>query len=73
MSELLDAFRKRPENQAILKEAIKHRPVIPAFVISETQEQQYMVIENIKSSTMMRRGFDLLYTYLTGQNIGRDE
>jgi hypothetical protein len=67
MNELLEAIRKNPEFTAVLRESLKHRPVIPAFVISETQEQQYMVIENIKNYTMMQRGFDQLYQYLTGR------
>jgi len=67
MSDLLDGLRKNPEFNAVLKDALKHRPVIPAFVISDTQEQQYMVIERIKANTMMRQGFDLLYQYLTGR------
>lgn len=67
MSDILNELRLNPEFQAALKDSLKHRPVIPAFVISETQEQQYMVIENIKNYTMMRQGFDLLYQYLAGR------
>lgn len=67
MSDLLNELRTKPEFIAVLKDSLKHRPVIPAFVISETQEQQYMVVERIKQHTMMRNGFDLLYVYLVGK------
>ena len=67
MSDLLNDLRTKPEFLAALKDSLKHRPVIPAFVISDTQEQQYMVVEHIKQHTMMQQGFDLLYQYLAGR------
>jgi hypothetical protein len=67
VSDLLKQLRQNPEFQAVLEDSIKHRPVIPAFVLSETQEDQYMVIEKIKYHTGLQRGFDLLYQHLSGR------
>lgn len=67
MSDLLNELRKNPEFQAVLDDALKHRPVIPAFVICGTKDEQDMVIEQIKYHTARRNGFDFLYQHLTGR------
>lgn len=68
MNELLKAQRDSPEFKAVMEDAWKQRPVIPAFSICRTKDEQDMVVENIKYYTAMRQGFDLLYQYLTGKN-----
>jgi len=67
MSDLLEALRKNREFTAVLDEALKRRPVIPAFSICETKDQQEMVVEHIKYHTAMRNGFDLLWQHLSGR------
>lgn len=67
MSDLLNELRKNPEFQAVLDDAIKTRPVIPAFVLADNKDDQEMVIEKIKFHTAMRQGFDVLYQYLAGR------
>lgn len=68
MSDLLDGLRKNKEFQAVTQDMLKHRPLIPAFAICKTKDEQEMVVENIKYHTAMRNGFDLLYQLLTGKN-----
>jgi hypothetical protein len=67
MNDLLKDLRTKPEFLQVLEDSLKHRPVIPAFVLSENQEEQYMVIEKIKYHTGLQRGFDLLYQHLSGR------
>ena len=67
MSDLLDELRKNPEFSAVLEDSLKHRPVIPAFVICDTKDQQETVIEKIKYFTARRDGFDSLYQFLSGR------
>jgi hypothetical protein len=67
MSDLLNEVRKSPEFQAVMDEALKHRPVVPAFVICDTKDAQEMVIENIKFQTARQNGFDFLYQFLVGR------
>lgn len=66
MSDLLTHLRGQPEFVAVLKDMQKHRPVIPAFSLAKTADEQYMVIEAIKYNTALRQGFDILYQRLTG-------
>ena len=73
MSDLLKAFRKNAENMAVLAEAKRIRPVVPAFALCDTKDQQEMVVEKIKFHTAMQQGFDLCLRYLTGDaNGGRN-
>lgn len=66
MSDLLDAVRKDENFKAVMKEAAKIRPLVPEFSICKTKDEQEMVVEAIKFNTALRRGYDLLFTYLTG-------
>lgn len=68
MNDLLKSIRENKEFQAVMEEALKMRPVIPAFSICRTKDEQDMVVENIKFYTAMRQGFDALHQYLTGRN-----
>lgn len=67
MSDILNEIRKSQTFQAALEDALKHRPVIPAFVLADNKDDQEMVIEKIKFHTAMRQGFDVLYQYLAGR------
>lgn len=69
MTDLLKAMRENPEFKAVLEEALRIRPIVPAFNIMKTESEQYMVVENIKYYTAMKQGFDLLYQYLTGRSL----
>ena len=73
MTDLLKAIRENPEFRAAMEEALKHRPVIPAFSICKTKDEQDMVVENIKYYTAMRQGWDGLYLYLTGRSPSNKE
>lgn len=67
MSDLLKALRANKEFLAALDEVSKKRPVIPAFSICRTKDEQDMVVENIKFYTAMRMGFDLCHQLLSGK------
>ena len=67
MNDLLKAVRENKEFQAVMEEALKFRPVIPAFSICRTKDEQDMVVENIKFYTAMKQGWEGLYQYLTGK------
>lgn len=67
MSDILNEVRKSPEFRAAMEESLKHRPVIPAFVICDTKDEQEMVVEKIKFHTARQNGFDFLYQYLVGR------
>lgn len=68
MNDLLKSYQGNAEFRQILEEALRIRPVIPAFSICKTKDEQDMVVENIKFYTAMRQGFDLLHQYLTGKS-----
>lgn len=68
MTDLLNALRKNPEFAAVLKDALKHRPIVPQFTICKTKDEQDMIVETIKYYTALRNGWDALYQYLTGEN-----
>lgn len=67
MNDLLKSFRENSEAMAVLEEAKRVRPVVPAFVLCKTKDEQEMAVEAIKYHTAMQQGFDLLFQYLTGQ------
>jgi hypothetical protein len=73
LNDLLAELRKNPEFSAVLEDALKHRPVIPAFVLYDTKDEQEMVVEKIKYHTALRNGFDSLYQYLTGRKPKGDQ
>jgi hypothetical protein len=68
MNDLLRAVRENPEFKQVMEDSLKMRPVIPAFSICKTKDEQDMVVENLKYFTAMRQGFDNLHQYLTGKN-----
>ena len=67
MNELLKALRENPEFKAVMEDLTKHRPIVPAFSICRTKDEQDMVIENIKFYTALKQGWDSLFTLLTGR------
>lgn len=69
-TDLLTALRGNEEFVAALRDAAKHRPLIPDFNLAATETELYMIVERIKYHTAMRQGFDLLYQHLTGRKPG---
>jgi hypothetical protein len=67
-TDLLKQEREREEFKQIMKEAERLRPVIPAFSLCKTKDEQDMMIEAIKYHTSMRSGFDLLFQHLAGRS-----
>ena len=68
MSDLLKAIRENPEFRAVMEEALRQRPIVPAFSICKTKDEQDMVVENIKYFTAMKQGWDALFQHLTGRS-----
>jgi ribosomal protein L39E len=66
VDDLIKTFRSNPEFVQMMKAMQKNRPVIPAFSLAQTADEQYMIVERIKYATAMRQGFDILYQHLTG-------
>lgn len=66
MSDLLDAIRRDKNFKAVMEEALRKRPIVPDFALCKSKDEQEMVIENLKFHTAMKQGWDLLFTYLTG-------
>jgi hypothetical protein len=66
MDKLLEAFRGNAEFVALMKSMVVHRPVIPAFSLAPTKDEQEQIIEALKFNTARRQGFDALFQRLTG-------
>ena len=69
MSDLLKSLQKNEEFKAVMEEMLKHRPIVTAFSICRTKDEQEQNIEAIKYYTALRNGFDLLYHVLTGKPV----
>jgi hypothetical protein len=77
-----DGLKKElsPAHKSFLKELFVHplykgamqeinqmlRPVVPAFRPSQSQEENFSLLERIKYESGRKEGFDLLYLHLTG-------
>ena len=44
------------------------RPIVPQYSLCRSMEEREMLIEEIKIKTGERKGFDLLFQLLTGEN-----
>ena len=66
---LLRALQDDARFQAVLAEVGKtYRPLIPSFEPQATTEGNLALMERIKFSFGMQKGFDLLYSLLAGRN-----
>ena len=69
MSDLHRSLKENPEFKAVMVEMLRFRPIVPAFSICKTKDEQEMVVESIKYYTALRNGFDLLHQLLTGKPV----
>lgn len=67
MNEALRLLRERPEFQMALKSVRMQRPVIPQYRPGKTPEEEQNIVNRIKFETGRQDGFDLLFTFLTGE------
>lgn len=68
--ELLKQLRASPDFQAVMKELVKHRPVIPYYTVQRTMDETNLLVEKIQAESCRQQGFDLLYQLLMGRNHG---
>lgn len=67
-AELLIALQQRPEFQAVMGDIWRtQRPGVPPFEPQASMEENYALLERVKFSYGMQKGFDLLFSVLTGQ------
>lgn len=69
-SALLQALREDARFQAVMAEIWRaHRPGLPSFEPKATQEENIALLENMKFSSGMQKGFDLLFALLVGRTM----
>ena len=66
---LLKHFRESLDFQRLMQEIRQEqRPVIQAWNPQATQDENARLLEEIKFSSALQQGFDLLFTILTGKH-----
>lgn len=64
--ELIKQLRESHDFQVIMKDLLKHRPVVPTYKPQKTMDETANMLEQIKYSSAQQDGFDLLFSALTG-------
>ena len=69
LSELLKALRGQLEFVAVMEDAVKQRPVVPAYHPCLTADEEYRLVATLRTQSARREGFDLLFFALTGKRL----
>jgi hypothetical protein len=65
----LAELRNNPKFKQVMKEFKELRPVVPQYEPQSSAEATAELIEKIKFSTGMKKGFDLIFQHLTGEQL----
>ena len=68
-TELVKAMRGSPEFVAVMESMVAQRPLVPAFKVVQTQDEEYRQSKVLTAQTARQEGFDLLFQLLTGKRL----